>query len=701
MTSKLTNKELTNVPDYQKISSAAAAAGNQEIQITGWDTDVEMLVPSPVIHPPGSQQYYLADNPLRYGRFSPVVAEHKKTSVVSKMFPRSSLDTQQHSYLKHSSTLPSKYPVMTYGSESKYLRTHPISRPLYNDGNSAPREIASPSGQKHSHHNDKSLYYQDVEYYKDNQNNSESDYSFSVSQHPNQWKEIGSVNFTTKPSQGDLRAWQQQHQEELLHQHLEADAFYQSSSTQPDLSEIESGLKKISKDERWEPVRRAADSIIREKNMIIEKLKNRIFQLEEGNNLLESNLRQSLLSKDDGTDILKQKLQELQHKNATLKEQMHEDRAKKHSEIDELEVKLGSAEYEVKQLKSTIEKKEEKLSEILEKLSSKTDEAKNWKEKFNECYNSHLEMKKKLDSIQKYFEELPTLEESKQQAQELIRSKDELNNLKARNEDLEKKNSHLRKVITARDFKIYELEEKEKELKGELETAHEHLEALGYTKAEQELKQVIAEKEKLVSDLDKAKKLLETTLMKLRNVEMKYQTDIKASQEKLTQEEEMVISLKAEISSKEEQIEKMKKTIRELGSQNQDFLQQSLMFKEELRSMESHNTPATRELQQNIMIQLSYCFSELRALVQICTQRLRGEDPDISLLLGLKDPAKDDQSSDTRARGDDAKGGGRSLPLSQWLSTIKDMRKEMNSIRTHICNKYAEDMGDNMTCATQ
>ena len=32
---------------------------------------------------------------------------------------------------------------------------------------------------------------------------------------------------------------------------------------------------------RWEPVRRAADNIIREKNMIIDKLKNRILELEE------------------------------------------------------------------------------------------------------------------------------------------------------------------------------------------------------------------------------------------------------------------------------------------------------------------------------------------------------------------------------------------------------------------------------------
>ncbi|KAK0053564.1 centrosomal protein of 85 kDa [Biomphalaria pfeifferi] len=700
MSNKLNNKELTNVPDYQKLSSAAAAVGNPEVQLAGWDADVEMLVPSPIIHPPGSQQYYLAENSLSYGRVSPGVSEHKKGSGKIKMFPRASLDSQQHGFVKRNSTLPSKYVYPVYANESKYIRTNQMAkRSFYIDGFSSQREIPSPTLNQKQH--DKLQYQQDLDHYKDSQGYSQDNSEYSghfISEH---WNEGGPMSSTNKSSQGDLRAWQQQHQEELIHQHLEADALYQSPSTQPQISHLESGLNKVSMDERWDPVRRAADSIIREKNMIIEKLKNRIFQLEEDCNLSESKLRQSLLSKDDSTDILKQKLQELQHKNTSLKEQLSEERTKKHSEIDDLEVKLGGTEYELKQLKSSLSKKEESISEIMDQLSKKTEEAKNWKEKFNECCNSHLEMKKKLDSIQRYFEELPTLEESKQQAEELVSFKEEVKNWKSRNEDLEKKNSHMRRVITARDFRIHELEEKNKDLQAEIETAHQHLEALGYTKAEQELRQALTDKEKLASDLDKAKKLLETTLSKLKNVEMKHIAEIRTCQEKHTQEEEMVMTLKTEVANKEEQIEKMKKTIKELGSQNQDFLQQSLMFKEELRSLESHNSTANKELQQNIMIQLSYCFSELRALVQICTQRLRGQDPDISLLLGLEDSVKQDQSSGAGVRGTDTRAGSKSLPLSQWLSTIKEMRKEMTTIRTHICNKYAEDMGDNMTCATQ
>jgi len=39
--------------------------------------------------------------------------------------------------------------------------------------------------------------------------------------------------------------------------------------------------------------------------------------------------------------------------------------------------------------------------------------------------------------------------------------------------------------------------------------------------------------------------------------------------------------------------------------------------------------------------------------------------------------------------------------IKQWLSKIKDLRGEVEGLRGAICNKYAEDMGDNLNCTTQ
>lgn len=59
---------------------------------------------------------------------------------------------------------------------------------------------------------------------------------------------------------------------------------------------------------RWEPIRRAADNIIREKNMIIEKLRQRVLELEEDLKMADNKLRQTLLASDDKADLVHQKL---------------------------------------------------------------------------------------------------------------------------------------------------------------------------------------------------------------------------------------------------------------------------------------------------------------------------------------------------------------------------------------------------------
>ena len=58
---------------------------------------------------------------------------------------------------------------------------------------------------------------------------------------------------------------------------------------------------------RWEPIRRAADNIIREKNMIIEKLRQRVLELEEDLKMTNNKLRHALLATDDKADLVHQK----------------------------------------------------------------------------------------------------------------------------------------------------------------------------------------------------------------------------------------------------------------------------------------------------------------------------------------------------------------------------------------------------------
>ncbi len=73
----------------------------------------------------------------------------------------------------------------------------------------------------------------------------------------------------------------------------------------------------------------------------------------------------------------------------------------------------------------------------------------------------------------------------------------------------------------------------------------------------------------------------------------------------------------------------------QLGARNQELLEQSLVVREQVRHMEASSSDKTVALSRRLITQLSLCFSELQALVQVCSQRAEGQDPDISVLLGV------------------------------------------------------------------
>ncbi|RUS73563.1 hypothetical protein EGW08_018679 [Elysia chlorotica] len=747
--------ELTNVPDYQKIRQTS----HSTVTGQGWSEDVEVLVPSPVVRPPGgqasttsprprslmqvggghpslslSQQSQLHhhegkgsfsldsrdDSPSPYipQGYARQVTKYIDANGVERRFIRSAVAPNRRSFtedllMKADGSSSHALP----GSGAALIRHATSHKNLYQDFSSHSAGNVSDSGSRgefgnfgegrlvganrHSFSNVRQQQKGPV---------GSSSYSGFFQSSPggggggggdDEWKKIGGSHMVLKNHQEGLRHWQQQHQEELLHQHLETQALYESPSNQSLLlnGPDQNFSKRSIQDEppaRWEPVRRAADTIIREKNMIIDKLKNRILELEEDFKESESKLRQALLSRDDDADIAKDKLQGLQHSNATLKERLNEERAKKNSEIDDLELKLGSAEHEIQKLKEVLRNKASDVSDIQTQLMEKTREAEAWHEKFKESCEGHQDMKKKLDGLQRYLDELPTVEESQMQAQQ-----DNVA-LKTRNEGLDKKLSQVRKIITARDFRIRDLEQSEQSLKHKVEEITEELDRLRDTdgseffNVQRELEHVKSEKERYAIDLEKAKKLLETTHQKLRHVEVKYQAELKTAQERLTQEEETVVSLKNEVIEREMQIAKMKKSMKEVNDASSTgssgYSSCSIKGRSRSGSAETSSVPA---LQRQFMQQLGLCFSELQAVVNVCFQRARGEDPDISLLLGVKNGAVGGESEQTDFGVDSAKA------VSQWLTKLGELRREIDRLRAHICNKYAEDMGDNMTCATQ
>jgi len=65
-------------------------------------------------------------------------------------------------------------------------------------------------------------------------------------------------------------------------------------------------------------------------------------------------------------------------------------------------------------------------------------------------------------------------------------------------------------------------------------------------------------------------------------------------------------------------------------------MEQNLVLREQVKQFEEQTTDENQRLQRHFMQELGICFSELQALVKICMERAEGQDPNMSMLLGVR-----------------------------------------------------------------
>lgn len=73
-----------------------------------------------------------------------------------------------------------------------------------------------------------------------------------------------------------------------------------------------------------------------------------------------------------------------------------------------------------------------------------------------------------------------------------------------------------------------------------------------------------------------------------------------------------------------------------MGSKNQDLMEQILIIREQLKTLEEQMADENQKIQRQFTQELSMCYHELQSLVQVCVQRAEGNDPNMSLLLGVR-----------------------------------------------------------------
>lgn len=175
----------------------------------------------------------------------------------------------------------------------------------------------------------------------------------------------------------------------------------------------------------------------------------------------------------------------------------------------------------------------------------------------------------------------------------------------------------------------------------------------------------------------------------------------------------------------------------QLSGQNQELMEQNLTLQEQMSDQGQQSSsqascslqPAGARLTQKLHIEIASCLSDLRSLCSILTQRAQGQDPNLSVLLGLAcklylDSALPLFDKSTTASffvwtfnliavffcfvlffiapqsvAEQAEDWMSPEVLQKKLVEAQQLRRDVEELRNVILDRYAQDMGDN--CITQ
>ncbi|XP_052243801.1 uncharacterized protein LOC127853365 isoform X6 [Dreissena polymorpha] len=310
------------------------------------------------------------------------------------------------------------------------------------------------------------------------------------------------------------------------------------------------------------------------------QLRETVLELEELVKEYETKLRQRSHGTETGATFTQ--MQELEFRNAELRTELAKMKHQKQAEIEELEIKLGGVEHEVVQLKTALRKTQPATEDLREQLMKKDSELSQWQEKHSAAQSQYEAVRDKVAGMERYLADLPTLEEFTKNAEDISTCTEELESKRSQVADLEQRLEETTETLADRETTIMELENKQRQLAGkmhELSTEIRRIKTEGegraLARAQEELAEVREVKDKVTQDLDKAKKLLEVNHRRVRQLETKHTAEVRQLQERLGQEEEAVVALREEARLKDEQVNKLKKSLKEVraGQQTQEVSQ--------------------------------------------------------------------------------------------------------------------------------
>ncbi|KAM9213904.1 Centrosomal protein of 85 kDa [Leptosomus discolor] len=445
---------------------------------------------------------------------------------------------------------------------------------------------------------------------------------------------------------------------------------------------------------QWINILNSNENLLKEKELLIDRQRQHISQLEQKVRESELQVHSALLGcPAPYGDVYMLRMQELQRENTFLRAQFTEKTESLSKEKIELERKLAAAEVDAKlireSLKETMQKHAEELKKQEERVKGRDKHINNLKKKCQKESEQNRERQQRIETLERYLADLPTLEDHQKQSQKLKES--------------ELKSTAMQETVLALETELGDVRAAFREQEMQLETQkHKELELLSTVRSLQDkVQQCIKNAERGPPAQDGERQKMENDSLKkecdcLRKIVDKQQKkmeqlslQVKNLEEQVAQEEGTSQALKEEAMRRENALQQLRTAVKELSVQNQDLIEKNLTLQERLRQAELTTQPLpaeTARLAHELHSELASCLQDLQSVYSIVTQRAQGKDPNLSLLLGIRSAQYSAKERDDLLSPDG---------LAKKLVEVKQLHKEVEDLRTAISDRYAQDMGDN------
>ncbi|XP_070822623.1 centrosomal protein of 85 kDa [Chaetodon trifascialis] len=453
---------------------------------------------------------------------------------------------------------------------------------------------------------------------------------------------------------------------------------------------------------KWDALVKASESLLKEKELIIERQKQHMTQLEQRLRESELQVHGALLGRGASYgDMCMLRLQEAQRENVFLRAQFTERADCAALEKAEAERRLGAVEAETRRLtdslKETCERHAEEMKKQEERIRSRDKHINNLKKKCQKESELKRENQQRIETLERYLADLPTLEDYQSQNKQLLEAEQQVAQLQEKVGELEVCLETTRSQLREKDAHLEEQKRRERDLLTTITDMQQRVQQGledGARLPSLDIEKLRGENNTLREEQQRLKKVIE----KQHRMMEQLGSQIQALEEQISQEENSSQALREEVLAKEQNMFELHTAMKELSSQNQELMEQNLNLQEQMSDPEQRSTsqassalqPAGARLTQRLHVEIASCLSDLRSLCSILTQRAQGQDPNLSLLLGLTSPPPVSEQAEDWMSPE---------VLQKKLVEAQQLRRDVEELRNVILDRYAQDMGDN--CITQ